>query len=837
MNEEPSLRPIYCTDTASLFIDLERNLWVCGSFGDRTDDFCVPRIVFPTILRKIHRACLGQDHAVFLDAKGNAWSCGSNSDGQLGIRTTELAIPRKISSVTGVSMIATGKLFSLFLDFNGVVYSCGNNQYGQLGLGDEKNKTKPRKIPNLPEIFSVYAGASHSFFLDNEGGVWACGNNENGQLGFGDKTNRSRPKRLSFKPKIDCIATNNHTLFCDDGGSVWACGSNENGQLGLVSSKEVLLPHKITNIPPIDVVSCGTSHSLFLDFDGFVWGCGNNSTGQLGLGTQKIQKKPVKIPDLEGIKFISAGSTHSLFVDVDRDAWSCGSNDFGQACAGIEKSYSVVPQIVSLPFNIYSAKTRKMKKLFAKLKEGTSDELVPEIAKLNLLEKFGEENYVKNNLLEGRIPFVKWNSILQPILEAHKQFGETIEQLNATLAQQETQLEEITKLVESTREELQKVEERAESTNFYTQLLSPLAAVETELTQSFYSKLDTPELFTTDDVCMFLNYASLTKLLPEFQEAEITGELLVALTKANGLEEIDAMGDILLNKRLEFFCQLLVHKIFLNEEILSESIIWRHMSVENTIKLLHEYQVDLSEDVIRKYQISICQLINLQVNQLRHIFGMSVLDAANQVMKLAPLRKSFKQFLKSTKGREKSANTIKQLEGHLELNQKRPLDRNEEECPPAKKAKRYKAVIGNLPENATEKMVEELCTQNQIEYISITISKLLDKNIFYAVLELGNEMHLEKQLTKTTEDIPAPKFITESSVIIKNLRDQVAEEALMDLLKASGYENIKSLVIREGGEKEERINATIEFEDVEAACIAISTGILEFEITEEKNKN
>ena len=660
MNYESTVKG--ATQFHSLFLDVDGNAWGCGynEFGQlglgHTGSRNVPQKI--KNMPKIQCISMGGLHSLFLDATGSVWSCGYNEYGQLGLsHVVERNRPQKIKTlISRVDAICAGYVHSLFLDEEGSVWACGYNDCGQLGTGDDQGRLIPTKINNIPKIKSICAGQYHSLLLDYEGHVWTCGGNQFGQLGMGDTLNRTAPAKIPQLPTIKYIATGcTHSFFIDMEGHIWACGNNNAGQLGLGDVRHRFKPEMLKYQPTFTIVSCGRSHSILVDSEGFVWVTGSNKYGQLGTGDTLGRASPVKTifhnQKQQSIYF--CGANHTVYIDTEGNMFTTGKNKHGQLGLGDTTDRHSRERIKTIPLISTENRVKKVKEsaeteiqqIFEQLQSEQSPELIEKIRSCSLESKINENKFIKEHLLKGEIPLCDWNTKWDPIRTRFLETGAAINDAKGNLAVHQEQLAQLQGKIKQLEEQIVDLEDQHRSLDFFNGFFQPIVAVEKELTESFRSKLGKISEFSVDDVCLFLNFASLSELVDLFQEKQVDGELLVLLASVGGFSGI-GIEDTLLEKQLEFHWKLLENNLLFDREKLEQSVVWRHRSPENTLKLLNEFDLTaLDPEIVTKKQISICQLIYFSVDNFVKTFGITLKAAVSAVKTLQDLRLGFENFV------------------------------------------------------------------------------------------------------------------------------------------------------------------------------------------------
>jgi alpha-tubulin suppressor-like RCC1 family protein len=225
----------------SLFLKNDGTVWACGDnaqgqLGDSslTDRYTAVKV---KVVSGITAVSAGNLHSLYLKSDGTVWGCGNNGMGELGTGDNANRIkPVQSPSLTGISKISAGKrYFSIFLKSNGTVWATGDNPSGQLGDGTTTQQWDPVAVSSLTGITDIATGWQHSVFLKNDGTVWTCGSNYWGQLGIGlvDPNPHATPVQMNGVSGIVKIgAGDHHSLLIKNDGTAWACGDNGNGQLG-----------------------------------------------------------------------------------------------------------------------------------------------------------------------------------------------------------------------------------------------------------------------------------------------------------------------------------------------------------------------------------------------------------------------------------------------------------------------------------------------------------------------------------------------------------------------------------------------------------------------------
>src|SRR3990167_4410998 len=645
---------------------------------------------------------VGNNHSIFVDRFGVVWSCGSNKHGELGVGDkNKREIPTKIKTLPRIATVSAGNSFSLYLDGTGTVWSCGMNELGQLGIGSVVNQTRPVKIELLPKIEAIHCLENSSLFLDSNGDVFCCGSNINGELGVASEEGKKlEPTKILNLPKIQALSGGkSHSLFLDIDGNVWAAGNNGNGQLGTGNLNDSQKPVKVLNLPKIKSISAGAYVSWFVDFNGNVWGCGANGKGELGFGDSRARLQPSKLSaalqDLtikDPVRIISVGGNEaaSIFLTETGSVFTCGSNNrkTPTLVGGIPKMSKICPghgfrfmcvdeegnvwgwgqngsgqlgvgdsnhrnqPVMVMPLREITAVNKENEALLSRmcnaLSVGTPSQDLMQLIAENSIEKFlAAPDFVKEQIFKGTIPLSNWSERWQTMHTKNNEHESVIDTKKRLLMEQQQRLEEIKREIESAEKDLVVFARERLVTDFFDKILENISTVEEAMMESFHSKLENPQLFTNDDVCLFLNLCAIPKLdevLEIIQKRNVDGENLILHAT---ISEVECLGvtDILAVKKIEFYGKLLGRGLYMQEDKLQKNTVCRHLSTENTLNLLKEYRIDLDTEMIKKNNISIGQLIFFKSKDFESLFNLSQQEAFTIIQKLLTLRIGLESFL------------------------------------------------------------------------------------------------------------------------------------------------------------------------------------------------
>ena len=280
----------------------------------------------------------GERHNCALKADGTIACWGHNSDGQMGIGTSNKQqwIPVTVRGIGGATDIATGSFHTCAVKADTTVACWGNNRNGQLGDNTTTNRSLPVAVSGLSGVRNITAGSYHTCATKNDGTVACWGENNNGQLGDGSTTERRTPVAVGAGLSgVTAVSGGSvHNCAQKSNGTVACWGRNDRGQLGDGSNTTRTTPLTVANLSGVTAVDSGWLHTCAAKSDGTVDCWGYNGDGQLGLGNTTDRNTPATIPALAGVTTIGVGAYHGCAVKAGGTVACWGYNKDGQAGDG-----------------------------------------------------------------------------------------------------------------------------------------------------------------------------------------------------------------------------------------------------------------------------------------------------------------------------------------------------------------------------------------------------------------------------------------------------------------------------------------------------------------------
>lgn len=409
VSELENIAEVAAGNNFSLALDIYGNVYSWGRnewwrlLGNESTESFINKPTKIQGLNNIIKIAANNEFALALDEDGNIYSWDSNSNGQLGVGSTETTgiLPGKIEGLPKMVDIACGKFHSLAVDENGVVWAWGSNNNYKLGLPESGNITVPTQTA-ISNICNVSAGKNHSLAIDREGTVYAWGNNSYGQLGVDVETVAATyiAQMVALSSITEIITTYNHNIAIKDNGTVYSWGDNTCGQLGVKTEETYCsVPTEINSIAFSDISVNGTNtygvyndklykiglmadmvsfdgktntpvkietgikftqveanrnSAVALDKFGNVYTWGDGAYYDLGHGEDKSNVYyPKKVEGLPKIKSIAKGKHHTLALDESGNIWGWGNNSSSEISANL-KGKVYVPSMLSEISNVRS---------------------------------------------------------------------------------------------------------------------------------------------------------------------------------------------------------------------------------------------------------------------------------------------------------------------------------------------------------------------------------------------------------------------------------------------------------------------------------------------------
>ena len=223
--------------------------------------------------------------------------------------------------------LSLGTNFTVVVTEHGDLYAFGTNTNGQLGLGTTENQLLPALVDKVhafagEEVISVSCGRAHSACVTRGDNLFVWGCNEEGQLGLD----------MLVQP-VEIIEIPASTTADDDTGTTIATtvaptsssappAIPSAGSLNIV--RPVLVPRACFNHAPVRMVACGQNFTIVLTKYGRVFSTGANDTGQLGHNDKMSRRiftqiDPAFFAD-STITLIAAGYRHCMALSAEDGA-------------------------------------------------------------------------------------------------------------------------------------------------------------------------------------------------------------------------------------------------------------------------------------------------------------------------------------------------------------------------------------------------------------------------------------------------------------------------------------------------------------------------------------
>jgi len=289
----------------------------------------------------------GFGYSVALLADGTIWGIGSNEYHQLGKDDLDRTRWTRVSDLTDVVDVVTGRGVMLARTSGGEVYQWGRNL--EFSNGTAPAVTTPTLVPlsTTAAQIALSTDTDHAaaFARGKDGKVssWGAGN-----LGDSSTAYRDDPRPVSNIERAVHIAAASNTGYAVlEDGTIRSWGDDTGGALGNNSPVRqgrygpqysyAYTPVTVSDITTAQLVFAGEYSAYAILSDGSVRAWGYNGSGQLGDGTTTDRSTPVTVKrksdsgpvDLRATQIGTArDSAYAILAGGGAAAW--GSNEYYQ---------------------------------------------------------------------------------------------------------------------------------------------------------------------------------------------------------------------------------------------------------------------------------------------------------------------------------------------------------------------------------------------------------------------------------------------------------------------------------------------------------------------------
>lgn len=221
-----------------------------GMIGNNDDS----NVAVPTLVVGGHafvQVSAGDRHTCARTASGAAWCWGANNVGQLGIGTIvpdSSVIPVAVTGGLSFVDIQAGDDVTCGRIASGSAYCWGTNSQGQLGIGTtDPVVSAPRLVAGGLSFTRLSVRGDHGCGVTSSGAAYCWGLNQVGQLGTGNSNPSYAPVLVSGGITFsNIVAGLSHSCGVSTNGRLYCWGGNIFGQLGIGSTSPVFAPQEVT---------------------------------------------------------------------------------------------------------------------------------------------------------------------------------------------------------------------------------------------------------------------------------------------------------------------------------------------------------------------------------------------------------------------------------------------------------------------------------------------------------------------------------------------------------------------------------------------------------------
>ena len=229
----------------------------------------------------------------------------------------------------------------------------GLNSDGQLGIESTESQSTFVQVKNedgtgyLTNIKSISAGQYTMFAITNDGEVYGWGENGSGQLGISNTEDQKLPVKTTLTNIKQISTSYYHTIALTEDGKAYVAGRNSEGELGIGQTTSSTITTwtimKSTNgtseMTGIKQVATGYMHTVVLTDNGYMYATGNNGYYQLSDGSSTQRKNLVYMKDssnntMKDVKEIYAAGNTSVAITNSNGIYVVGENSYAQLLQG-----------------------------------------------------------------------------------------------------------------------------------------------------------------------------------------------------------------------------------------------------------------------------------------------------------------------------------------------------------------------------------------------------------------------------------------------------------------------------------------------------------------------
>ena len=279
----------------------------------------------------------GDDHLCLIAADEALWCAGSRSYGQLGdgvsgFGSEAAAAPVGVLGAGPWDSVSAGIRYTCAVTAAGELYCWGWNSDGQLGIGTSDYDTDhdtPERVGADSDWSSVTGRDRHTCGIRDGGALYCWGRNTFGQLGDGTSDDTATPTPVTGSQVWAQVSAGyGHTCAIDDAGQLWCAGLNRDLQLGNDSAGSQVLT-LVDAAGAWSQVSAGDKHTCATKVDHTLWCWGNNENGQLGIGMHPDEVSsslPAQVGTQADWQRVTAGEGYTCALKDDQSLWCWGKD-------------------------------------------------------------------------------------------------------------------------------------------------------------------------------------------------------------------------------------------------------------------------------------------------------------------------------------------------------------------------------------------------------------------------------------------------------------------------------------------------------------------------------